>query len=281
MLQKSPNKTKKHSGCLTEVLSRDRSPSLRSVLFLNCFQGCKEMGFLSLEVLHPLTWSFSQDLDVIFPNYCSIKLILWVQFCLYRKDMKTQTPVCQTESIFRERFCFVFIYLTKVIKNGVIRVGPNPIWPVCLLLCKGETWTQRQQEQKGGYMKPEEVRKSFRMVAVAPIARHSNASVVLSYPVRSTFWLLLQSPKGYICQVKSSFQQCCFLYLYLSPLFFPLKPYPVFCFVFGLFVTWFLIACGVFELLISLPFPPSARITGISHQARKKLLFFKGKWQGK
>lgn len=53
---------------------------------------------------------------------------------------------------------------------------------------------------------------------------------------------------------------------------FPLKSYPLsVC----LFVTWFLVACAVFELLIPLPSSPSARMTGISHQARKEGFFLR------
>lgn len=105
-----------------------------------------------------------------------------------QNDLQTQPLVLQNDSIFRKRFSFVlsfFFFFTEVIKNEVIRVGPNPMW-LCILLYKGEPWTQRQQEQKRGHRMLEEGRKAFPVVVMTSMA----AALLLLQATQlwSTFW---------------------------------------------------------------------------------------------
>lgn len=73
------NQKHKYSGCLTQVASGERGPSLCSVLFPRT-----SFRYLKTSISSALpskffvcpNHSFSQDWLLIFPNYCSIKLIL-------------------------------------------------------------------------------------------------------------------------------------------------------------------------------------------------------------
>lgn len=172
-----------------------------------------------------------------FPKLLFYKIDFVSLVLALQKRFEDSAPVLQNEneSIFRK----LFFFLTEVIKNEVISVGPNPIWPgLCLLLYKGETWTQRQQEQKGVYMKPEEVRKGFPMIAMTSIA--SSGGLKLFQVIQFGAQLAAQG-----IQLPSKMK---LLIVFPLPLFisfaFPLKSYPFFF----LFVTWFLVACAVFEL---------------------------------